>query len=92
MSPAAQARHGEKLLYTAKVHTAGGRDDGVARSPDGQLEMKFAPPGSGRPGTNPEQMLAAGWSACFEGRDRRLGRQAALHPPLRAHQSTPKWT
>ena len=67
MSPAAKARQGEKLLYTAKVHTAGGRDHGVARSSDGQLEVKFAPPGSGRPGTNPEQMLAAGWSACFEG-------------------------
>jgi organic hydroperoxide reductase OsmC/OhrA len=58
---------GEKLLYTGRAHTQGGRDHGIARSDDGQLEVKFSPPGSGRPGTNPEQMLAAGWSACFEG-------------------------
>ena len=67
MSQTAQARQSEKLLYTARVHTAGGRDHGLARSSDGQLEVRFSPPGSGRPGTNPEQMLAAGWSACFEG-------------------------
>lgn len=67
MSQAATAPQGEKLLYTGKVHTQGGRDHGIAHSDDGQLEVKFSPPGSGRPGTNPEQMLAAGWSACFEG-------------------------
>ncbi|BCG99837.1 peroxiredoxin [Mesorhizobium sp. 131-2-5] len=67
MSQAATAPQGEKLLYTGRAHTQGGRDHGVARSDDGQLEVKFSPPGSGRPGTNPEQMLAAGWSACFEG-------------------------
>jgi Ohr subfamily peroxiredoxin len=55
------------VIYTAKTHTAGGRDHGVARSSDGQLEVKFASPGSKRTGTNPEQMFAAGWSACFEG-------------------------
>lgn len=56
----------EKLLYTAKIHTVGGREHGAARSSDGNLEVKLSPPGSGRPGTNPEQLLAAGWSACFE--------------------------
>lgn len=55
------------LIYTAKTHTTGGRENGVSRSSDGQLEVKLAPPGSKRPGTNPEQMFAAGWSACFEG-------------------------
>ena len=55
------------VIYTAKTHTGGGRDHGVARSSDGQLDVKFAPPGSKRIGTNPEQMFAAGWSACFEG-------------------------
>ena len=55
------------VIYTAKTHTTGGRDQGVARSSDGQLEVSFAPPGSKRTGTNPEQMFAAGWSACFEG-------------------------
>ncbi|MEE2692974.1 MAG: organic hydroperoxide resistance protein [Pseudomonadota bacterium] len=67
MTQAATAHSGEKLLYTGKARVTGGRDHGVARSSDGELEVKFSPPGSGRPGTNPEQMLAAGWSACFEG-------------------------
>ncbi|HZZ10074.1 MAG TPA: organic hydroperoxide resistance protein [Paraburkholderia sp.] len=56
----------EKVLYTGKVHVTGGRD-GAARSADGQLDVKLSPPGSSAPGTNPEQMLAAGWSACFLG-------------------------
>jgi Ohr subfamily peroxiredoxin len=54
----------DKVLYTAKVHTTGGRD-GAARSSDGNLDVKLATPGSSRPGTNPEQLFAAGWSACF---------------------------
>jgi Ohr subfamily peroxiredoxin len=54
----------DKVLYTAKVHTTGGRD-GAARSSDGILDVKLATPGTGRPGTNPEQLFAAGWSACF---------------------------
>lgn len=56
----------EKVLYTAKTHTTGGRE-GASRSSDGQLDIKLSPPGSSRPGTNPEQLFAAGWSACFEG-------------------------
>lgn len=56
----------EKVLYTARTHTTGGRE-GAARSSDGQLDIKLSPPGSNRPGTNPEQLFAAGWSACFEG-------------------------
>ena len=54
----------DKVIYTAKVHTTGGRD-GAARSSDGSLDVKLATPGTGRPGTNPEQLFAAGWSACF---------------------------
>ena len=53
-------------LYTALVHTTGGRQ-GVARSSDGHLEIKLSPPGAAGIGTNPEQLFAAGWSACFEG-------------------------
>jgi lipoyl-dependent peroxiredoxin len=56
----------EKVLYTGKTHTTGGRD-GAARSNDGRLDVKLSPPGSSAPGTNPEQMFAAGWSACFIG-------------------------
>lgn len=55
-----------KLLYTARMHTTGGRD-GSSRSDDGQLEVKLVPPGSRRGGTNPEQLFAAGWSACYLG-------------------------
>lgn len=57
----------KKVLYTAKVHTAGGRANGVARSDDGHLEVRLSSPGAGGTGTNPEQLFAAGWSACFEG-------------------------
>lgn len=55
----------ENVLYTAKTHTTGGRD-GASRSSDGQLDVKLSTPGSGVAGTNPEQLFAAGWSACFE--------------------------
>jgi Ohr subfamily peroxiredoxin len=55
----------EKVLYTAKTHTSGGRDNGVARSTDGHLEVRLSSPGATGGGTNPEQLFAAGWSACF---------------------------
>jgi|SRR5579859_201503 len=53
-------------LYTARTRTSGGRDTGVARSSDGTLDLRLAAPGSERIGTNPEQLFAAGWSACLE--------------------------
>jgi Ohr subfamily peroxiredoxin len=56
-----------KLLYTGKTHTSGGRQDGISRSSDGRLDVKLSPPGGAGIGTNPEQLFAAGWSACFEG-------------------------
>ena len=56
----------DKVLYTGKTDTTGGRE-GAARSDDAQLDVKLSPPGSGKPGTNPEQLFAAGWSACFIG-------------------------
>ncbi len=56
----------EKVLYTGKTHTTGGRD-GASRSLDGRLDIKLSPPGSAAAGTNPEQLFAAGWSACFIG-------------------------
>ena len=55
-----------KTLYTAHVHVTGGRE-GAARSSDGRLDIQLAAPGSAGAGTNPEQLFAAGWSACFEG-------------------------
>jgi lipoyl-dependent peroxiredoxin len=56
----------ERVLYTAKTHTTGGRD-GASRSNDGRLDVRLASPGAPGIGTNPEQLFAAGWSACFEG-------------------------
>src|SRR5580698_10414209 len=57
----------DKVLFTAKVHTTGGRDGGSSQSDDGRLSIKHSIPGTPGTGTNPEQLLAAGWSACFEG-------------------------
>src|SRR5215471_16295438 len=54
-----------KLLYTAKAHTTGGREGGASRTTDGRLDVKFSVPGTPGNGTNPEQLFAVGWSACF---------------------------
>ena len=56
----------DKILYTARTHTQGGRD-GSARSSDGRLDIHLTSPGRAGDGTNPEQLFAAGWSACFLG-------------------------
>ncbi len=57
-----------KTLYTTRATSTGGRE-GTARSEDGALEVKLALPkemgGPGGEGTNPEQLFAAGYSACF---------------------------
>jgi Ohr subfamily peroxiredoxin len=57
----------KKVIYTAKVHTTGGRNGGASKSNDGRLDIKHSTPGVPGTGTNPEQLFAAGWSACFEG-------------------------
>jgi Ohr subfamily peroxiredoxin len=54
-----------KVQYTAKTHTSGGRRGGVSRSDDGRLDVSFSAPIVPGTGTNPEQLFAAGWSACF---------------------------
>jgi osmotically inducible protein OsmC len=56
----------DKILYTARTHTTGGRD-GTARSDDGRLDITLSSPGGPGHGTNPEQLFAAGYSACFIG-------------------------
>jgi osmotically inducible protein OsmC len=56
----------EKVLYTAKAHTTGGRD-GASKTDDGRLAVTLSPPGTAGTGTNPEQLFAAGYSACFIG-------------------------
>ncbi|MDX8518196.1 Ohr family peroxiredoxin [Mesorhizobium dulcispinae] len=54
-----------RVVYTARTSTMGGRENGASRSSDGLLDIWLSAPGSARIGTNPEQLLAAGWSASF---------------------------
>ena len=68
-----------KLLYTARTHTTGGRD-GQSRSSDGRLDVKLSTPGTAGNGTNPEQLFAAGWSACFEGAMARAAQELKITP------------
>ncbi|MCF0074944.1 Ohr family peroxiredoxin [Dyadobacter sp. CY261] len=63
----------QKVVYTATTNTTGGRE-GASKSTDGRLDIKLTPPGGRGEGTNPEQLFAAGWSACFLGA---LGKAAA---------------
>jgi len=70
----------EKVLYTAKTHTNGGRD-GSSRTSDGRLDVKLSTPGTAGNGTNPEQLFAAGWSACFLSALELLARQRKVALP-----------
>ena len=56
----------DKVLYTARAHTTGGRD-GASRTDDGRLDVTLSSPGTSGSGTNPEQLFAAGYAACFIG-------------------------
>jgi lipoyl-dependent peroxiredoxin len=59
-----------KVIYTAEAHVTGGRTEGHGVTSDGALDVQLrAPVESGGPGggTNPEQLFAVGWAACFEG-------------------------
>lgn len=56
----------DKVLYTARAHTTGGRE-GASRTDDGRLDISLSSPGGAGQGTNPEQLFAAGYSACFIG-------------------------
>lgn len=69
-----------KVLYTGKTHTTGGRD-GSSRSSDGRLDIKLSSPGSTGIGTNPEQLFAAGWSACFQGAMKRAAAKMQVTLP-----------
>jgi len=55
----------DKVLYTAKAHTTGGREGGTSRTSDGRLDVILTTPGAKGDGTNPEQLFAVGWSSCF---------------------------
>ena len=70
----------DEVIYTGRTHTLGGRD-GSARSADGRLDIRLSPPGGAGTGTNPEQLFAAGWSACFIGAMGRAARAAGVALP-----------
>lgn len=75
----------EKVLYTADVTVTGGRKDGTAKSTDNQLDVKIGSPvqlgGDGKSGTNPEQLFAAGYAACFIGAMRVVAQKIQLTLP-----------
>ena len=76
----------EKVAYTAKAHTTGGRD-GATRSDDGLLDVKLSPPkamGGAGTATNPEQLFAAGYSACFMGAMRHVAGMKKITVPADA--------
>lgn len=76
----------DKVLYTAKAHTIGGRE-GRSVTDDGLLDVKLAPPEAlgGKGGaTNPEQLFAAGYSACFMGAIRHVAGQKKVTVPAEA--------
>jgi Ohr subfamily peroxiredoxin len=56
-----------KVIYTAEARVDGGRLGGSGRTSDGVLEVDIALPGADEPGTNPEQLFAIGYAACFGG-------------------------
>ena len=70
-----------KLLYTAKTHTTGGREGGASRTSDGRLDVKLTVPGTPGNGTNPEQLFAVGWSACFTSAIKIVGANMKVRVP-----------
>lgn len=75
----------DKVLYTAKAHTTGGRANGYSETNDKRLSVKIGSPnelgGTNDSGTNPEQLFAAGYSACFLGAIKVVaGRQKIIVP------------
>jgi osmotically inducible protein OsmC len=70
-----------KVLYTAEAHVTGGRAEGHGRTSDGALEVTLRLPpemGGEGGGTNPEQLFAVGYAACFEGALGVVGRRRKL--------------
>jgi lipoyl-dependent peroxiredoxin len=70
----------ETILYVAKTHTTGGRN-GQSQSNDGRLDITLTQPGAQGTGTNPEQLFAAGWSACFIGAMTRAAQERGIRLP-----------
>ena len=77
----------EKVVYTAHAHTTGGRE-GASKSDDGALSVSLSTPkvmgGAGGTGTNPEQLFAAGYSACFMGAMKAVSAKLSIAVPADA--------
>lgn len=75
----------EKVLYRGKAKASGGGRDGSVKSSDGMLNLRLTTPkemgGAGGEGTNPEQMFAAGYSACFMGAMKFVAMQSKIKLP-----------
>lgn len=79
-----------KILYTAEAHVEGARDDGHGRSSDGALEVELRTPkemGGEGGGTNPEQLFAVGYAACFSSALRTVARREKTDPGVIAIDS-----
>ena len=70
----------DKVLYTARAHTTGGRD-GSAKTDDGRLQVQLSSPGTSGTGTNPEQLFASGYAACFIGAMKAVGGKIGIAVP-----------
>ena len=72
-----------RVLYTARAHVTGGRQDGHGRSADGELDVRLRLPkemGGTGGGTNPEELFAVGYAACFESALGTVARRRHLDP------------
>jgi Ohr subfamily peroxiredoxin len=67
-----------KPIYTAEATVTGGRVHGHGRTSDGALDVQLRPPGDDEPGTNPEQLFAVGYAACFESALATVARRARV--------------
>ena len=78
----------EKVLHTAHATSTGGRE-GTSKTDDGVLDVKLTTPkqlgGNGATGTNPEQLFAAGYSACFLGALKFVAAKAKVALPADTH-------
>ncbi|HYD99798.1 MAG TPA: Ohr family peroxiredoxin [Alphaproteobacteria bacterium] len=71
----------DKVIYTGRTRTSAGGRNGTARSDDGRLDIALSTPGTPGGGTNPEQLFAAGWSACFIGAMQKAARSLNVTLP-----------
>jgi Ohr subfamily peroxiredoxin len=70
-----------KVLYSVRARVTGGRDQGHGRTSDGALDVQLRSPkelGGDGGGTNPEQLFAVGYAACFEGAIKAIARREKL--------------